>query len=210
METDASDHGNQPPGRTRARELPGEDDITELLRGWRDGDCEAADRLMRLVYDELHLIASRLIPRAARDATLGPTAIVHELYLKLEDRASVDWKDRAHFFALAARMMRQMLVDQSRTRGRLKRGGDRVRVPLEAADRQPPTRSAFLLGLDEALTDLARRSPRQAAVVELRYFGGLSVEETAACLDIAPRTVVREWRRARARLYLALESRQVL
>ena len=186
----------------------GDDAITEMLHGWQAGDHEVADRLMRLVYDELHQIARRLIPGEGRDPTLGPTAIVHELYLKLEARGDVYWKNRGHFFALATRMMRQLRVDHYRTKSRLKRGGDRRDVPLEEGEAPLRGRPESLLELDQALSELGRLSPRQAAVVELRYFGGLTIEETAGCLGIAPKTVVREWRRARAWLYRELTTRE--
>ena len=199
--------GPATPSFVQARRLAGEDAITELLRSWQQGEPAAAERVMELVYRELRHIAGRLLRGGARDATLSPTAIVHELYLKLEERGPLDWRDRAHFFALAARMMRQMLVDHCRAMGRSKRGGDRRRVALEGVEGRHQARPMSLLELDDALSDLARRNPRQAAVVELRYFGGLTIEESAECLGIAPKTVVREWRRARAWLFHALDAR---
>lgn len=180
------------------------EDLTELINGWAAGDREDAERVLPLIYDELRLIAGRLVWNRGDSPTLGPTAVVHELFLKLDRTDALTFESRRHFFALAVRTMRQALVDHCRTKARVKRGGDRSRVPLESvADRlvsQPET----LIALDEALHDLQRRNPRMAETVELRFFGGLTIEETAECLGIAPKTVVRDWRRARAWLYRAL------
>jgi len=180
------------------------EEITELINGWAAGDRDDAERVMPLIYDELRLIAGRLVWNGGRDGTLGPTALVHELFLKLDRSTALTFESRRHFFALAVRTMRQALVDHCRTRTRLKRGSGRHRVPLETVAERLVSEPETLIALDEALHDLQRRNPRMAETVELRFFGGLTIEETASCLGIAPKTVVRDWRRARAWLYRAL------
>lgn len=186
----------------RIEGLDGE--ITELINGWAAGDREDAERVMPLIYDELRLIAGRLVWNRGGDGTLGPTAMVHELFLKLDRSTELTFESRRHFFALAVRTMRQALVDHCRTKARLKRGGGLYRVPLETVAERLVSEPETLVALDEALHDLQRRNPRMAETVELRFFGGLTIEETASCLGIAPKTVVRDWRRARSWLYRAL------
>ena len=182
------------------------DGITQLLAQWSSGDQEAAQRVLPLVYEELRGIASRQL-RQERDAhTLQATAIVHEAYLRLNGQAGFEWPSRSHFFAFAAHLIRRILVDYARHRNRSKRGGLRQKVTLlEAAD-LALEKSPDLVALDEALSDLEKIDPRKAAVVELKFFAGLTIEEIAQHLAVSPETVSREWRRAKAWLYSALQT----
>jgi len=181
-------------------------DITELVNGWAAGDRGDAERVMPLIYDELRKVAGRLIWSREGDGTLGPTAVVHELFLKLDRTAALTFESRRHFFALAARAMRQALVDHCRAKTRLKRGDGFRPVPLDGVAERLVSQPETLVALHEALHDLERHSPRMAETVELRFFGGLTIEETATCLGVAPKTVVRDWRRARAWLYRVLSA----
>lgn len=179
----------------------GSNDVTLLLRAWGEGSKEALDRLAPLVHRELHRIAGRLMAGQRPNHTLQATALVNEAYLRLVDSQQVKWQDRAHFFALCALAMRQILVDHARSRGSAKRGGGQVSIELEeglAADSPP---EANLQELDDALNRLAALDPRKSQVIELRFFGGLSVAETAEALKISPETVQRDWKLARAWLY---------
>ena len=162
---------------------PGE--VTRLLLAWGKGDGKALDELIPIVYDELHRLAVQHLARERAGHTLQPTAVVHEAYLRLVDQKRVTWKNRGHFFAVAAQAMRRLLVDHARARGREKRGGAATRVSLEEADPSVPPKDADVLALDLALEKLATLDSTQAKVVELRYFGGLTVDETAKFL--APR-----------------------
>jgi RNA polymerase sigma factor (TIGR02999 family) len=173
-----------------------ERDITALLKDWSGGDREALERLMPIVYGELKRLASSYLRSERPDHTLQPTALVHEAYLRLEGQRSVVWSNRAHFFGIAARIMRRILVDHARRRRAAKRDAAALRVTLvdDAAGDHAPE----LIALDSALTSLERLDPQQARVVELRYFGGLTVEETAEAAGISTATVKREWRTARA------------
>jgi RNA polymerase sigma factor (TIGR02999 family) len=185
---------------------PSTEEITRLLVSYRDGDRAAFDRLLSLVYQDLHAMAHRALGSAQGDPTLDTTALVHEAYLKLHRFGGIAPRDRGHFFAVAAVAMRQLVVDAARRRMARKRGGDLRRVDLDVTMlplREDPER---VLALDEALTHLSTLHERLGRVVELRYFGGLSVEETAEVLAIDPRTVKRDWRKARAILYAALEG----
>ena len=180
-------------------------DVTRLLAAWREGDERALDRLMPLVQEELARIARHYMGRERTDHTLQTTALVNEAYLRLVNQDGVDWQSRAHFFAASARIMRHILVDHARTRNYAKRGGGgAVKVSFDEAVVVAQHRAPELIALDEALTNLAEMFPRKAQVVELRYFGGLSVEETAEVLGVAPITVRREWDSARAWLYQSL------
>ena len=180
--------------------------VTELLHEWRGGDASALDRLIPLVYRELRALARRCLS-GERAATLQTTGLVNEAYLRLARSSRVQWRDRAHFFAVAAQLMRRVLVDEARKRRFQKRGGgDAVRVTLEEADVATPERPVDLLGLDEALDGLARFAPRKCRVVELRFFGGLTIEETAAVLGISTDIVKREWRTAKLWLLRALSE----
>jgi len=183
-------------------------DLSILLRAWSSGDESALERLAPLVYDELHRLAHRYMARERAGHTLQTTALVNEAYLRLVDVNSVQWQDRAHFFAIAAKLMRRILVDFARTRGYQKRGGNLQRVSFDEALVITPKPSEDLVKLDDALQSLAEMDPRKAQVVELRYFGGLSVEETAAVLKVAPITVLRDWNIAKLWLCKELEQRK--
>lgn len=172
--------------------------VTEMLNKWKDGDQDALEKLIPVVYDELRRQAARYLRRERRGHTLQATALIHEAYLRLINQATIEWKNRAHFYAIAARLMRQILVDHSRRRQAGKRGGSDIRVPLEEAMVTTPGRNVDLVALDEALTRLAEIDPQQSRIVELRYFSGLSVEETAEVLGVSSRTVKRDWNVAKA------------
>jgi RNA polymerase sigma factor (TIGR02999 family) len=172
-------------------------EITGLLKAWGGGDVAALDRLTELVYQELRRMARRYM-RNERDGTLQATALVNEVYLRLVDVKNIDWQHRAQFFALSAELMRRILVDAARSRGSAKRGGGVVKINLDEAPALSPEPDRFILALDEALAALARLAPRQAKVVELRYFGGLSEEQAAGVLNTSPRTVRRDWQFAKA------------
>ncbi len=181
-------------------------EIDELLQRLEDGhDPRAVDRLFPLVYDELRRLAAARMRRERPDHTLQATALVNEVYLKLVDQTRAQWRNRAQFFAVAARAMHQILVDYARTRGREKRGGGQVAVTLEKIEAGADTDLDDLLDLDEALERLAAIEPRQARVVEMRFFAGLTTEEIAEVLNVSAATVDRDWRSARA--WLTVEMR---
>ncbi len=196
------------------------EDITQLLLAWSDGDRQALDRLVPLVYTELHRIAARSLRRENEGHTLQPTALVNEAFLKLFDQSRIDWQNRLHFFGVAANLMRRILIDHARRHLADKRGGDVVKVPLESLFNVSEDTLATgrldwsddklveLLSLDEALNKLERLDPDKCRVVECRYFFGLTVEETAAALNVSAATVVREWRGARAFLHRALAKKE--
>jgi RNA polymerase sigma factor (TIGR02999 family) len=177
-------------------------DITELLAAWREGDKGAVARLMPLVYEELRALARRQLP--GRGETLRTTALVHEAYLKLARRSRLAVQDRHHFFAIAAKAMRQLVVDHARRRMAAKRGGPLRALSLADADVPIREKAAEIIALDEAMDRLAALDESLSRVVELRFFAGLSVEETADALDCSPRTVKRDWRKARALLHAEL------
>ena len=184
-----------------AKRNPG--DLTQLLIAWSQGDARALEQLTPLVYAELRKIAHRYMNRERAGHTLQTTAVVHEAFLRLLGNPQENWQNRAHFYAIAAQMMRRILVDYARANLREKRGGETTRVALEDID-APVTEPALdpdLIALDAALEKLAEVDPRRGRVVELRFFGGLSVEETALVLQVAPDTVVRDWRVAKAWLF---------
>ena len=172
--------------------------ITELLRAWSGGDGAALDQLADEVYNELRRMARRYMKNERQTNTLQTTALVHEVYLRLVDVTKVEWQERAQFFGMAAQMMRRILVDAARKRGAHKRGGTAAKVNLEETALLSPTPDRSILALDEALTAFSQLAPRQAKVVELRYFGGLTEEEIVAALTISPRTVRRDWDFAKA------------
>ena len=172
--------------------------VTELLADWSKGDPEALSKLMPLVYDELHKLARRHLRGERSDHTLQTTALVHEAYLKLVDQKDANWQNRAQFFAVAAQMMRRILVDYARRHLTSKRGGSFYKVTLDDRLTSSVKDDAELLALDEALERLAALDPRQSRVVELRIFGGLTMEETAHAINISPRTARREWSMAKA------------
>ena len=182
--------------------------MTQLLQDWSSGSRSAAEEVMPLVYQELRRIASRELRKERDDHTLEATALVHEAYMRLQGNDRFHWPSRAHFFAFAAHLIRRILVDHARNRNRAKRGGGWERVTLAEAADLSLSRSPDLLALDEALTSLEAIDPRKAAVVELRFFAGLNLEETAAQLGVSPETVGREWRRAKAWLYSQLRSKE--
>lgn len=181
--------------------------VTELLARWSKGDASARETLVPLVYDELRKIARRCLSGQRSGHTLEPTALVHEAYLRLAGRDSIPWQDRAHFFAVAAQMMRQILVDHARKRSAAKRGaGITINLSLDeipVAWQQP---NLDVLALDDALTRLASFDPRQSQIVELRFFGGLSIEKTAEIVKISPATAKREWTTARLWLHQAMSE----
>jgi RNA polymerase sigma-70 factor, ECF subfamily len=182
-------------------------DVTELLLAWGEGDRAALDALVPLVYAELHRLARHYIRGERPGRTLQTTALVHEAYVRLIDASRVRWESRAHFFAVSARLMRRILVDAARTRGARKRGGDVPRVPLDESIDVATARGDDLVALDDALTVLAAVDPRKERVVELRYFGGLTVEETAEALKVSVDTVMRDWKLARLWLHRELQRR---
>jgi RNA polymerase sigma factor (TIGR02999 family) len=169
--------------------------ITQLLHEWQSGSRDAFDRLVPLVHSELRTIASRQLGREWRHDRLQITAVVNEAYLKLFDQREVDWQNRGHFFAIAAQLMRRVLIDHARRQTRQKRGGVAVPVELDAAIPQPPQAvdAVDVLDLDRALTRLEALDPDQARIIELRFFGGLTIDETAAALSVSPATIKREW-----------------
>ena len=177
-------------------------EVTQLLLDCRDGNKEALDRLMPLVYDELRRLAKSYMRRERPDNTLQPTALVNEAYLRLIDQRDVRWQNRAHFFGIAAQLMRRILVDRARSHHAVKRGGDGERVPLNEAVISAPTRpDVDLISLDDALAKLTEIDPQQSRIVELKFFGGLTVEEIAEILKISPATVKRDWSLAKAWLH---------
>ena len=178
-------------------------DVTRLLHAWRAGDEHALDSLLPIVYEELRVIASASFRGERAGHTLQPTALVHEAYLRLAG-ADVDWNDRAHFYAIAARTMRRLLVDHARRQGAARRGGDWIRTTLEAGLDLAGGPPLEILDLDRALDRFARQDPRAAQAVELHYFGGLTHEETACVLQVSPATVDRDLRLARAWLRRSL------
>ncbi len=184
--------------------MQGDADITGLLLAWRAGDAGAPDRLFPLVYDELRRIAHQQLGRERSGHTLDTTALVHEAYLKLVDQTRVEWADRSHFFAVASQAMRRILVDYARRYRTEKRGGAPRRVSLTDAMLVAEQRADTLLALDEALRELAGLDKRLSQVVECRFFGGLTEEETAEALGITARTVRRDWTKAKGWLHRAL------
>jgi RNA polymerase sigma factor (TIGR02999 family) len=180
--------------------------VTHLLEAWRKGDQTALQKLMPLVYDELRRIARQHMGRERSGHTLQTTALVNEAYLKVAKHQEIEWNDRIHFFAIAAQMMRQLLVDHARRRKRDKRGGDVSLLSLNEEQAVSPEQGIDVLALHFALERLATMDPRKAQIVELRYFGGLNIEETAEALGIAPVTVKREWSRAKAWLFGELKA----
>lgn len=178
-------------------------EITELLHAWSEGDQSALERLTPIVFDELHRLASRYMKRERPGHSLQTTALVNEAYMRLVDYNRMEWQDRAHFFAVSAQLMRRILVERVR-RHNLTRGGGVQHVSLEEAAVVGGRRSADLVALDDAMNSLARIDPRKVQVVEMRFFGGLSVEETAEVLKVSTVTVMRDWSTAKAWLYREL------
>ena len=177
-----------------------------MLAAWRNGDQQALDKLMPLVYDELRHLAHRYMKRQRDGQTLQTTAVVHEAYLRLAGRNEVHWQNRAHFFAVCAQMMRNLLVDRARARQADKRGGGIDQVELDERNIVASTERDEVLELNEALEKLAQIDPRKSRIIEMRYYGGMSVEETAAVLELSTITIKREWLKARAWLYLEMNK----
>jgi RNA polymerase sigma factor (TIGR02999 family) len=181
-------------------------DVTRILTAIQEGKAQAATDLLPLVYDQLRRMAQQAMTEERPDHTLQATALVHEAYLKLVGDQDLKWANRAHFFAAAAEAMRRILVDEARKRGRIKRGGDRERVSIKLVDPAAEQDSTKILALDEVLQRLEKEDGRLFQVVMLRFFAGLSVEETAQAMSLSPRTVKREWTYARAWLYRAIQA----
>lgn len=180
--------------------------VTSLLLAWADGDEAALNQLVPLVHRELRRLAQRAMSGERQNHTLQPTALVNEVYLRIVDMKSVRWTDRAHFFALSARLMRRILVDIARSRGAQKHGGGAPTICLDEAGIPAPERGEDLVALEEALQRLAEFDPRRSQVVELRYFGGLGVEEVAEVLKVSRHTVMRDWTLARTWLFRELRQ----
>ena len=185
---------------------PAPHEITRLLKDWGDGDQSALDKLMPLVYDELHRLAHHHMRREKPGHMLQTSALVNEAYLRLIDASQVDWQNRAHFFGIAAQLMRRILVDHARKLRYQKRGGDAHQVSLDEALVVSEERAADVVALDDALKGLAEIDQRKGQIVELRFFGGLSIEETAEVLKVSPGTVMRDWTLAKAWLRRAVTS----
>ena len=182
--------------------MPSSDDqITQILIAWSRGDQSALDKLIPVVYKELRRMAARYLRRERPDHSLQPTALVHEAYIRLIDQTRVDWQNRAHFFGVAAQMMRRILVDHAKATRRQKRSGDVHKLPLDEAMNLYEEQRPDLVALDEAMKRLAEIDPRKSQVVELRYFGGLSVEETAEVIGVSRKTVIRDWMMAKTWLH---------
>ncbi len=191
----------------RAAELPAVDEISTLLRAWSDGDQSALEKLTPIVYDEIHSLARRYMNRERLGHSLQTTALVNEAYMRLVDYERMQWQNRAHFFAVSAQLMRRILVEHARRRN-LKRGGGIPHVSLDEAaiiGETPDTEAGFI-ALDEAMNELAKLDARKVQVVEMRFFGGLTVEETAVVLKISTVTVKRDWKAAKLWLYRQLTS----
>lgn len=173
-------------------------DVTQLLVNWSNGDKEALEDLTPLVYAELRRLANRYLRRERPDHTLQSTALVHEAYLRLIDSNNVQWQNRAHFFAVSAQLIRHILIDHARARQAEKRGSGGLKLSLDEAIATPGEKDMDLVALDDALKDLAKIDPEQSRIVELRFFAGLSIEETAEVVGVSPATVKREWTTAKA------------
>jgi len=186
---------------------PSSHEVTKLLKDWSAGDESALDKLMPLVYDELRRLAHQHMRREKRGHTLQTSALVNEAYLRLVDQGNINWEGRGHFFGIAARLMRQILVDQARRRNFAKRGGGAIRVSLNEATTVAQEQSANVVALEDALKSLEKIDPRQGEIVELRFFGGLSIEETANVLKVSTGTVMRDWTFARAWLRKEMSAR---
>ena len=172
--------------------------VTKLLKDWGAGDESVPDKLMPLVYDELRRLAHQYMRREKPGHTLQTSALVNEAYVRLVDQSKIQWESRAHFFGIAARLMRQILVDHARRQNFAKRGGGAIRVSLNEATNVAQEQSASVMALDDALNRLEKIDPRKSRIVELRFFGGMSIEETAEALKVSPGTVMRDWTFARA------------
>jgi RNA polymerase sigma factor (TIGR02999 family) len=184
--------------------------VTLLLSRWRAGDREALDALLPLVYEELRRLARHYLQQERRDHTLQSTALVHEAYVRLLGQDPPEWKSRAHFFGVAARLMRQILVDHARNHKAAKRGGNSLKLTLQEGLVERKGKDLDVVALDDALNQLARLSPQQSEIVELRFFSGLTIEDTSEVLGISPATVKRSWTAARAWLFREMNQREQL
>ncbi len=182
-------------------------EVTVFLKAWSGGDRQAADSLLSLVYKEMRKLAASYLQQQRSDHTLQPTALVHEAYLKLINSSQVNWQDRAHFFAVAAQTMRNILVDHARAVAADKRGGGLQKIELDEAVGFSDKQDVDLIDLDEALQQLAEQDELQSRIIELRFFGGLTIEETAEVLGVSPATVKREWAMARAWLFRRMKEK---
>ena len=185
----------------------GKPNVTEMLMKWAEGDDAALNKMMPFVYDELHRLAGYYMRRQRPDHTLQATALVNEAYLKLIDAKQVNWKSRAYFIAAAAQAMRHILIDHARSKQRVKHGEGVYKVSLDQASDVAEVQAADLIALDEALVEMSAIDPRKTRIVELRYFGGLSIEETAEVLGVSAATVMRDWRAAKAFLKRSISHR---
>jgi RNA polymerase sigma factor (TIGR02999 family) len=184
------------------------EEVTALLQAWSGGDQAAFDKLAPVVYNELRRLARRYMARERRDHTLQPTALVHEAYMRLADFQRLHWKNRVHFFAISSQVMRRVLVDSARSRGRHKRGGNPQRLSLDECANLGQQHDAALVALDDALTTLAASDARKCRVVEMKFFGGLRTEEIAESLQVSPDTVLRDWKLAKLWLLRELNSKE--
>ena len=189
------------------RNVASRDQVTQLLVRWRGGDRQALDELMPLVYGELRRLAQHYLQRERSDHTLQSTALVHEVYMRMLGQNLPDWQNRAHFFGVAARLMRQILVEHARGHRAAKRGGDACKVALEEGVLLPQKTNVDVVVLDDALQDLAKLDEQQSRIVELRFFAGLSIDDTSEVLGISPATVSREWTTARIWLHREISRR---
>lgn len=205
MTPQTSEPGPDPPPAAGS-EVRTQGQVTRLLASCSEGDDEAFDRLIPLVYADLKGIAHRRLCSERADHTLNTTAVVHEAYLQLVDGSTATWQDRTHFLAVASRVIRHILIDYARRRGAIKRGGDRLRIPLHENVVGQEPRTVDLVAVDEALQELARHDERMARIVECRFFGGMTMEEAGAAVGVSLRTAERAWTRARAHLYRALSE----
>jgi RNA polymerase sigma factor (TIGR02999 family) len=180
------------------------EDVTQLLLEWSNGNQAALGKLMPLVYQELHRLAHQYMARERPEHTLQTSALLNEAYLRLVDQKSVQWQNRAQFFGIAAKLMRQILIDHARQRHRAKRGGAAHQIPLDESVIVSPERAAEMVALDEAIESLATVDQRKSQILELRFFGGLSIEETAEVLEVSPGTVIRDWTLAKAWLQIEM------
>ena len=189
-------------------------EVTTLLKAWRAGDSQALERLTPLVYDQLRRLGRQYVRKERADLRGDATSLVHQAFVRLVDARAVDWQDRAHFLAVCSQIMRRILVDAARTRAAIKHGGGMQRVDpsstnaLDGLPARASERALEICALDELLDTMAKREPRRARVIELRFFGGMSVEETAEALEVSPQTVMRDWKLARAWLAVELKGRR--
>ena len=172
--------------------------VSQLLAAWSDGDQTALDQLTPLVYDELHRVARRYMRRESPAHTLQTSALVNEAYLRLVDQKNIRWQNRSHFFGIAAKLMRRILVDHARAHARAKRGGEAQKLSLDEKAGMSKEQVVDLVAIDEALSKLAEFDPHKSRIVEMKFFGGLSTDEIAECLNVSSRTIEREWRKAKA------------